>query len=208
MRSTVGLLFLLLPSLLIAQEAPQQGEIETSMSGTPVAVATPMTAGQKIRRRELRFIQPVALLGSAVSAGWDQMGDVPHQWGQGAEGFAIRFASAEGNTLAFNTVALGFDLSMHTDPRFRRMEEGSVKARIWNAVSQSFLAYKDSGGRTLNVAELAGNYGAGFITNTWEPAGHNGVGDALVRGTTGLAFHTLKNVGREFLPDLVRRFRH
>ncbi len=81
----------------------------------------------------------------------------------------------------------------------------TVRARLWNAVSQSFLAYRVSGGRTVNVSELAGNLGSGFVANTWEPAGSRSAMDGLDRGLLAIAFHTGKNVAREFLPDLLHR---
>jgi hypothetical protein len=174
-------------------------------SGNGVAVYTPLTPEQKVKRRALRLIEPVTLVSSAFGAGIDQWRNVPQPWGQGWDAYAKRFASSEGNTAAHNTIALGFDLAMHLDPRYRPMPEGTVKARIWNAVSQSFLAYKDSGGRTVNVPEIAGNFGAGFISNAWQPEGDKTAGDAIVRGALGLVFHTGKNVAREFLPDILHR---
>jgi hypothetical protein len=165
----------------------------------------PLTTKQKVKRRALRLIEPVTLINSAFSAGIDQWRDVPHAWGQGAEGYAIRFGSAEGFTAAHNTIALGFDLAMHLDPRYRRMPGAPFKTRLWHSVSQSFLAYKDGGGRTVNVSEIAGNFGAGFVANLWEPAGLNTTGEAIKRGSLGFIYHTAKNVVREFLPDLLHR---
>ena len=203
-----------MPAVLLAQ-TPAANDADTqhpavdppAATSAPALSYSPLSARQKAKRRALRIIEPVTLVGSAFGAGIDQLADVPHQWGQGAEGFAKRFASAEGVTVAHNGIALGFDVALHLDPRYRPMPEGTVKARIWNAVSQSFLAYKDSGGRTINVSEIAGNFGAGFIANTWEPQGHSSTGDALTRGATGLAFHTLKNVTREFVPNILHPFR-
>jgi hypothetical protein len=176
-----------------------------STSASVNAVPAPLTVRQKVNRRAWRLIEPVALINSAFGAGIEQWRDVPPQWGQGAEGFAKRFGSAEGYTAAHNGIALGFDVAFHLDPRYRRMPDGTVKQRIWNAVSQTILANKDSGGRMINVSEIAGNFGAGFVTNTWEPHGYNTTGDALVRGALGLAYHTGRNVMREFLPDLLHR---
>jgi hypothetical protein len=174
-------------------------------SGAGAFVYTPLTPEQKVRRRLLRLVEPVTLLSSAFGAGVDQLRDIPAAWGQGAQGYAIRFASAEGYTTVHNIVALGFDLALHLDPRYRPMREAKFHARIWNAVSQSFLAYKDSGGRMVNFSEIGGSFGAGFIANTWQPAGDRSVGDALVRGAMGLGIHTAKNVVREFLPDVLHR---
>lgn len=176
-----------------------------SASANAVPARVPLTVKQKIDRRAWRLIEPVTLIDSAFGAGIEQWRGVPPQWGQGAEGYAKRFGSAEGFTAASNGIGLGFDLAFHLDPRYRRMPDGTFKQRMWNAVSQTFLANKDSGGRMINVSEIAGNFGAGFVANTWEPHGYNTTGDALVRGALGLAYHTGKNVIREFLPDLLHR---
>ena len=202
-------LSLMLPALLLAQppsEAPEH-TAPAAVGGSSAAVGassyTPLTPAQKVKRRALRLIEPVTLASSAASAGIDQWRRVPHNWDEGGEGYAIRFASAEGYTAAHNTIALIFDEGLHLDPRYRRLSEGGVKARLWNAVSQSFLAYKDSGGRTINVSEIGGNFGAGFIQGTWMPPGYRNAADSVERGALGLLFHTGKNVVREFLPNIL-----
>jgi hypothetical protein len=211
----IGIL-LTLPALLPGQTpaAPNTDPSAAAGASVPVAPAkprnttdqwTPLTPAQKAKRRALRLIEPVTLVSSAASAGIDQWRRVPHDWDEGSEGYAIRFASAEGFTAAHNGVALVFDEALHLDPRYRRMPEGSFKARIWNAVSQSILAYKDSGGRTVNVSEIGGNFGAGFIAGTWQPRGYQSAMDSVERGGLGLMFHTAKNVAREFLPDVLHR---
>jgi hypothetical protein len=180
-------------------EAPS---VPASANAVPIV---PLTVRQKTTRRAFRLVEPITLVNSALGGGIEQWRNVPPQWGQGSEGYAKRFASAEGFTAAHNGIALGFDVAFHLDPRYRRMPEGTVKERIWNAVSQTFIANKDGGGRMINVSEIAGNFGAGFVTNTWEPQGYNRTSDALTRGVLGLAYHTGKNVIREFLPDLLHR---
>ena len=207
-------LTLTIPALLLAQ-TPGDPTVTTPPTPTtpPAAIAgpvtpgadsyTPLTPAQKVKRRALRLIEPVTLASSAASAGIDQWRRVPHNWDEGSEGYAIRFASAEGFTAAHNTTALLFDEAFHLDPRYRRLTEGGVKARLWNAVSQSFLAYKDSGGRTINISEIGGNFGAGFIQGTWMPPGYRSASDSVERGALGLLFHTGKNVVREFLPNIL-----
>ena len=172
-------------------------------SASPAPALDPLTPEQKATQRALRLVEPVTLLSSAFGAGIDQWRNIPREWGQGSEAYALRFASAEGFTAAHNAVALGFDVAFHLDPRYRRLPQAGFGARLWNAVSQTFIANKDSGGETINISEIAGNFGAGFISNTWEPAGYNSTGDALTRGALGLAYHSAKNVLREFLPDLL-----
>ncbi len=210
LRFSLGLL-VVLPSLALAQEqAPGvAAPALNAPAGGPAAVSVPtlepLTPEQKVRRRALRLIEPVTLVSSAFGAGIAQWRDIPPQWGQGAEGYAKRFGEAEGFTAAHNTVALGFDLGFHLDPRYRRMPDAKFMPRLRNAVMQSFLAYKDSGGRMINVSEIGGNFAAGLIADTWEPRGYNSWGDGLERGALGLLYHTGRNVAREFLPDLLHR---
>ncbi len=201
------------PVLLVCQPSPPAPNPSTAPAVAHASVDdsttdySPLTPGQKVHRRALRVVEPVTAFTSAFSASFDQWRDTPPQWGEGAEGFAKRFGSAEAMNASHNIIALGGDLAFHLDPRYHRMPNGTVRARLWNAIGQSFIAYKDSGGRTINVSELAGNLGSGFIANTWEPAGYRSAVDGLDRGLWAIAFHTGRNVAREFLPDLLHRVR-
>lgn len=211
---SLGIIFTI-PIFLLAQ-APDptsdESHFATGAAGnspsdtvTPPGTATllpPLTPMEKTIRRMRRMIEPDDLLFSAAGAGIDQLRHIPPAWGQGAEGYADRFGSAEGYVAAHNAIAAGLDIALHLDPRYRRMPGAPFKARLWNAVSQTFLANKDSGGRMINVSELAGNFGAGFVANAWEPNGYNSPTNGLERGALGLAYHTAKNVFREFFPNL------
>jgi hypothetical protein len=208
-------LAIMFPALALAQSMTLPADYPAEAAGaettnapsttTPAAPIIPLTPKQKINKRAWRLIEPVTLIDSAFGAGIEQWRNHPPEWGQGAEGYAKRFASSEGFTAAHNGIALGFDLAFHLDPRYRRMPDGTFKQRMLNAVSQTLLANKDSGGRMINISELAGNFGAGFIQTAWEPRGYNSAGDALVSGALGLAYHTGKNVAREFLPGILHR---
>ena len=129
--------------------------------------------------------------------------DTPPQWGQGSEGYARRFASAEGFTAAHNGIALMFDLGFHLDPRYRRMPGAAFGARLRNAVGQTFIANKDSGGKMINVSEIAGNFGAGFIANSWYPAGYNSAWPMLSREG---AFWARVSDGEERRPRIPPRY--
>jgi hypothetical protein len=211
-----------IPALLFAQDPIAAGDgthsntttrtvassSDSSQSSATPATLEPLTPEQKVKRRALRLIEPVTLASLAVGAGIEQCRNVPPEWGQGSGGFARRFASDEGFAAAHNAVGLGFDLAFHLDPRYRPMPQARFGPRMWNAISQTFVAYKDSGGRTINVSEIGGNFAAGFISNTWQPKGYDSTGDALMRGALGIACHTARNIAREFLPDLLHPRRH
>jgi hypothetical protein len=59
----------------------------------------------------------------------------------------------------------------------------------------------------INVPVIAGSFGAGLIANSWEPAQSSSVGKGLTRGALAIGYHTLKNITREFLPDILHRGR-
>jgi hypothetical protein len=169
----------------------------------PSTVYHPLTPLQKAERRALNLIEPETLATSSFSAGIGQLRDKPPQWGEGAEGFGRRVAAAEGYIAVHNSIAFGLDVAFHLDPRYRRMPQAGFMPRLRNAVTQTFVANKDSGGRMINVSEIGGNFGAGMIANAWEPAGYNSVANGLERGVIGIGYDVLRNVAREFMPDVL-----
>jgi hypothetical protein len=168
----------------------------------------PLTAKEKLEARMRHMVSPMTQLGVLAGSAINQWRDEPAEWGQGWDAYGTRIGSAEGVVVGYDSIAAISDITLHLDPRYRRMPNATVKARIWNAISQEFLAYRDSGGRMINVSTLAGSYGSGFIANEWQPYDHSKVSDAIVRGTLSVAAHAGGNVAREFLPDLLHRLVH
>ncbi|MGD1071941.1 MAG: hypothetical protein ABSB15_17550 [Bryobacteraceae bacterium] len=192
------------PALTLAQyPAPAAAGTVAISIPAPSTVYQPLTPLQKAERRALNLITPETLLTSSFSAGIGQWRDTPPQWGEGAEGFGRRFADAEGYIAVHNSIAFGFDVAFHLDPRYRRMPQARFIPRLRNAVTQTFVANKDAGGKMINVSEIGGNFGAGMIANEWEPKGYRSVGDGLSRGAFGIGYDVLRNVFREFGPDLM-----
>jgi hypothetical protein len=193
--SVLGVL-LAVPALTFAQEA-------TVISApAPSTVYHPLTPLEKAERRALNVIAPETLFTSSFSAGIGQLRDKPPQWGEGAEGFGRRLADAEGYVAVHDAIAFGVDVSFHLDPRYRRMPEARFVPRLRNAITQTFLANKDSGGRMINISVIGGNLGAGMVSSAWEPRGYNSIGDGLSRGAFGIGYDVVRNVFREFGPDL------
>jgi hypothetical protein len=211
----VGLAALsVIPVILLAQQsnttttdsaASSRPSASATVSSPTAATYAPLTPAQKAKYRARRLVEPLAFVSAGFAAGVDQLTNTPKEWGQGSQGYAIRFASAYGDSAVHDAIGLGFDIAFHLDSRYHRMPESGFKARLWNAVSQTLITNKDAGGKTVNISTIAGSFGAGFVANTWEPESHSSTGDALTRGATGLAFHSLKNVVREFMPDVLHR---
>src|ERR1700722_1852649 len=120
MKLLTRIVLFTIPTLLLAQEPiAAADETNSGARGAAASALGPLTPEQKASQRALRLIEPMTLVSSAFGAGVDQWRNVPREWGQGSEAYAIRFASAEGFTAAHNAVALGFDIAFHLDPRYR-----------------------------------------------------------------------------------------
>jgi hypothetical protein len=72
-----------LPGRLAAQSPDPAKTVSATASAPSSAMYTPLTPGQKVRRRALRLIEPVTLVSSAFGAGIEQWRNVPEAWGQG-----------------------------------------------------------------------------------------------------------------------------
>jgi hypothetical protein len=188
---------LLILGMLVVGPAIQGAEIET-----------PLSASDKVTTRFGRLVDPLTFVWSAAGAGIGQWRDSPAEWGQGAKGLARRFAASEAFKVTQNSLAAGFDTALGLDPRFHPSHDSAIWPRVRSAVSQTFFAYKDSGGRMFNFSEVGGSYGAAFIANSWFPAHSNGGMNALERGTIGLGLNTASNVAKEFWPDIKRKVFH
>lgn len=128
-----------------------------------------------------RMIEPDDLLFSAAGTGIDQLRHIPPAWGEDAGGYADRFGSAEGYVAAHNAIAAGFGHRSSSRSSLSPYAGRPVQGAAVECGQPNLLANKDSGGRMINVSELAGNFGAGFVANTWEPNGYNSPTNGLER---------------------------
>jgi hypothetical protein len=165
---------------------------------------TPLTKEEKAEARIWRIFNPLSLLGVTTGAAIQQWRDDPSSWGQGGAGYARRAGAALGFVSAQNMIGLYFDDKLGLDPRFHRSEKTGFWPRALDAMGQTFVGYKDGGGRTFNVSEFAGAYGAGFLSDAWYPAGSRGVGNPLLRGSLSIGYNSASSVVKEFWPDLKR----
>jgi hypothetical protein len=168
-------------------------------------IDTPLNASDKAVIRLKRMVNPLTVVYSVAGAAIGQWRDEPPEWGQGAGGIGRRFAASQGWKVTQNSIALGFDTAFRLDPRYHPSHETLFWPRLRGALSQTLVAYTDSGGRVFNYSEVGSSYGASFLANSWFPAHSNGAGDALQRGTIGLGLNTASNVVKEFWPDIKRK---
>jgi hypothetical protein len=148
---------------------------------------------------------PPAYLHAAISSGWTQWRNSPHEWGQGADGYGRRYASALGRHLIKNTADFGVASLRGEVLGYSPCQCDGFWGRTKHAMKQTFVRPSANGGSTFAAGRLAGAYAGGFAPMLWYPDSRNGVGDALVRGSVCLGFDTGKNVFKEFWPDIKRK---
>lgn len=157
-------------------------------------------------------------------SGISQAEDSEPGYGQGAEGYGKRFASAfaDGTIENYMTGAILPSL-LHQDPRYFELGQGSVLHRTLYAMSRNLVTRTDSGKNQFNFSEIVGGgLSAAVSTYTYHPSSKlistpTGVryipSDKTIANTasvwaTQYGYDTMTLVVKEFWPDIRRWLNH
>ena len=124
------------------------------------------------------------------------------EWGQGIEGYGIRFASSVGRRIIKNSIQHGLGGLLKEDPRYLASGRSGIWQRSFYAVGQTFIANKDSGGRRFAYSNLLGTLGGIFISRQWYPEHSRTAEEYMISIATSLGYDAGRNVFREFWPDI------
>ncbi len=141
-------------------------------------------------------------------AGISQARDSEPGYGQGAEGYAKRYASqfADGTIENFMVNAVVPSL-LHTDPRYYQLGKGSVLKRTGYALSRLLITRTDSGHNTFNTAEIGGSLAAAAIsTYSYHPEADKTFSNTTTVWAAQVGYDAIRIVLNEFWPDLRRKF--
>jgi hypothetical protein len=72
-----------------------------------VIPADGLTFGERFKSYGESFIHPESVIGPTPGAGIGQWRDTPHEWGQGGDGYGLRFASGYGRSVTARMIAFG-----------------------------------------------------------------------------------------------------
>jgi hypothetical protein len=168
---------------------------------------TPMTRSERLRGYLTGTFGPGSLAKAAARAGLDQWRDSPKEWGQGGQGFADRLGNAYAKHIIRGTLQYGASSVLHEDDRYLASGQTGFWSRTKYAISSTFLARRDNGGRTFAFARVGSAAGTAFISRTWQPASTSSASHAASGFGFTLAGDLGSNVIREFWPDLKRCFK-
>lgn len=163
--------------------------------------ATPFTVRDKFDYRIVQSFGLRGFLGSALSAGVGQLTNTPHEWGQGMEGYSLRYGSSFGGNVSRQSFEWVLESAFHEDPRFFPSEaKSSGKERLRNVLRQTVFTKKDSNETEFAYARFISAFGAGQFVNVWLPRSDNSVLDGVERGFISLGADAAYNFLQEFFP--------
>jgi hypothetical protein len=170
----------------------------------------PLTTGQKFQVAARSAFDYVEYPWYGALAGISQAEHSERAFGQGAAGYAKRYAAmfADGTIEGFMTTAVLRSL-LKEDPRFYQSYTGTFWRRTGYAISRIFVTRTDSGHERFNYSEIVGSaLSAGISTYSYHPRGDRNVANTASVWGTQVGYDTLGLVVEEFWPDLRRKLHH
>ena len=159
----------------------------------------PLTPKLKFQLAMKLSTDPVTALGVGLVAGIRQAADSPN-FQQGAKGYGQRFGVTAANS--FTGILIGGAILpslLHQDPRYFYQGTGTMKSRLFHALSYPFICPGDNGHLQPNYSSLGGDLVAAGISNAYYPQSNRGASLVLGNFAIGIAEHALTGLAQEFL---------
>jgi hypothetical protein len=163
----------------------------------------PLTWKGKFKITAEGAFDPYEFVIVGLVAGIHQAQNTDAPFGQGLQGYAKRYGAGFGDQAIANMMTGAvFPSLLRTDPRYFRMGEGTLGARLRYSLTRIFITRTDSGRRVFNVSEFAGNAAAAGISNAYYPSQDRTISNNLNTWGTQIAIDCLGNELKEFWPDI------
>jgi hypothetical protein len=194
----------------IAREQIKEEEKQRALGIIPnfyvsyIPDAAPLGPKQKFGLAFRYMIDPVTFGLTGAIAGFQQAQNDFSAYGQGAQGYAKRYAAAYGD-MATSTLIGGAILPslLKQDPRYFYKGTGSKRSRLLYAIANSVICKGDNGHWQANYSGLLGGMAAGGISNLYYPAKDRDAGLMFQNFAIGIGATAAANVLQEFV---IRRF--
>jgi hypothetical protein len=150
-----------------------------------------------------KTVGPVAIGHAAANAGIEQGFNTPSEWGQGAAGFAKRFASSFGHGIVKKGIEYPVAKLRHEEFGYHVSDKNGFKPRLMYALTAVVITHKTTdGSKTVHTAELSSAIGSGLISRLWQPASTRTIAAGFGSAGITLAADAGTNVLREFWPEI------
>jgi len=176
---------------------------------TSVRNAPPLTPREKFQLMLKTQLDPFTFVSAGLTAAIGQETGSFLPYGEGAAGYAKRYAAALADNTSSNFFGnFVYPVIFREDPRYFRLGEGRIRHRVLYSFAQAVVTRTDSGGRTFNFSNVLGGLTAGTISNLYYPASDRGIGLTASRAAIALGYGSAGNLFLEFWPDIDRKLFH
>ncbi len=161
--------------------------------------AEPLKPKQKFRLAFRSAVDPVTFFTPSTLAGIQQARDTYPGYGQGAAGYAKRYAADYTDLFVGRMLGSAvFPSLFRQDPRYFYQGTGSITSRVWHALSAAIICRGDNGHRQFNYSHVLGNFAAGGISNLYRPEEDRGFSLTVQNALLHTATNAAGNLAREF----------
>jgi hypothetical protein len=145
----------------------------------------------------------------AVIAGYSMADKQYPEFHQGAAGYARYFwHSAVDQTSENYWVEFIVPTATREDTRYYTLGHGGFFKRAGYALSRAAITRSDSGKETLNLGEIVGAGAAAGVSSLYYPSRERSFSNTGQQWALDVGIDAFSFVGREFWPDINRRFFH
>jgi hypothetical protein len=166
-----------------------------------------LTSGQKFKVVGRSLIDPSEFVLIGFVAGLGQASNSNPTYGQGAEGYGKRYATAYADNAIENFMASAVLPSLlHQDPRYYPLGHGGFLKRTRHAISRVWITRSDSGQSQFNYSEVFGaGMAAAISTYGYHAAQERDAGTVVSVWGTQIGWDVGTYMLKEFWPDLRRK---
>jgi hypothetical protein len=163
--------------------------------------AAPLTTKQKFELSWKARLDPVEFAVVGITAGVQQARNDYPGFGDGAEGYAKRYAAAYANVLTRNLITqVVMPAVFKQDPRYFYKGTGSTQSRIGYALSRAVVKKGDNGHWQPNYSGLLGSLASGALSNLYYPSeDRKGVRLTLENTAISIGGGAIGHLAQEFL---------
>lgn len=167
-------------------------------------VTSPLSVRNKFWLATEDVFDPTSFVITGLYAGGSQLSNQYREFGQGAKGYAKRYAGAfaDGAIGNYLTEAV-FPAVFHQDPRYFRMgPTAGFWKRVGYSASRVMVTRGDSGARQFNFSEIVGNGAAAAISAAYYPPSSRHPEEVLEKFGLNVGSDAGFNILKEFWPDM------
>lgn len=201
------------PRVEVAEDQIKEQEKQRVLGMVPnfyvsyVRNAVPLTPKQKFELAWKTSVDPVSFGVNGAVAGIQQAQNDFSGYGQGAQGYAKRYAASYGDLLTSTFIGGAILPSLlKQDPRYFYKGSGSKRSRILYAVANSVICKGDNGHWEANYSSILGSLAAGGISNLYYPASsRDGLELTFENALIGIGESAAVNLLQEFVIRKISR---